>query len=188
MDVRRIYDALLEGRALWHRVRDAVAILVGGNAGEVAFMVLGTALAGRAPIGVRQMLLVNMLTDMFPALAVAVAPNGDDGPAPESRPADGLGAPLARAVRCAASATALGALAGLDDRPVHRPAAPGEQHGPRRARRHPARPDAADRLAQPARRRHGLASAAVLVADRRDARESATSSAARRSDPWPGAW
>lgn len=40
--------ALLEGRALWRRVRDAVGILVGGNAGEVAFTVLGTALSGRA--------------------------------------------------------------------------------------------------------------------------------------------
>src|SRR5204862_66485 len=66
--IERIYDALLEGRTLWRQVRDAVSILVGGNAGEVAFMVLGTALGGRAPIGVRQMLLVNMFTDMFPAL------------------------------------------------------------------------------------------------------------------------
>jgi cation-transporting P-type ATPase I len=70
--VEHIHDALLEGWGLWHRVRDAVSILVGGNAGEVAFMVLGTALSRRAPIGVRQLLLVNMLTDMFPALATAV--------------------------------------------------------------------------------------------------------------------
>src|SRR5207244_6252467 len=70
VDIGRIYEAVLEGRALWRRVQDAVSILVGGNAGEVAFMILGTALAGRPPIGVRQMLLVNMLTDMFPALAV----------------------------------------------------------------------------------------------------------------------
>jgi cation-transporting ATPase I len=35
--------------------------------------VLGTAFGGQAPIGTRQLLLVNMLTDMFPALAVAVA-------------------------------------------------------------------------------------------------------------------
>src|SRR5207244_11270214 len=61
--IERIYDALLEGRTLWRQVRDAVSILVGGNAGEVAFMVLGTALGGRAPIGVRQMLLVNMFTE-----------------------------------------------------------------------------------------------------------------------------
>ena len=50
-----------------------MSILVGGNAGEVAFTVLGTAFGGRAPLGTRQLLLVNLLTDMFPALAVAVA-------------------------------------------------------------------------------------------------------------------
>lgn len=107
--VGHIYEALLEGRALWHRVRDAVSILVGGNAGEVAFMILGTALAGRAPIGVRQMLLVNMLTDMFPALAVAVAPVPDDGET-QRRPSAGLGGTLTRAVMVRGSATTVGAM------------------------------------------------------------------------------
>jgi cation-transporting ATPase I len=86
LDLTRLVDAVAEGRALWSRVRDAVAILVGGNAGEVAFTVLGTALGGRAPVGTRQLLLVNLLTDMFPALAVAVAqpraaaPEAGEGP------------------------------------------------------------------------------------------------------------
>ncbi|MGY1792516.1 HAD-IC family P-type ATPase [Geodermatophilus sp. SYSU D00525] len=85
-DLTRLVDAVAEGRALWSRVRDAVAILVGGNAGEVTFTVLGSALGGRAPLGTRQLLLVNLLTDMFPALAVAVArpraaaPAADGGP------------------------------------------------------------------------------------------------------------
>ncbi|MGY2082313.1 HAD-IC family P-type ATPase [Blastococcus sp. SYSU DS0539] len=83
-DLTRLVDAIAEGRAMWSRVRDAVSILVGGNAGEVTFTVLGTAVGGRAPLGTRQLLLVNLLTDMFPALAVAVAAprstngNGDD--------------------------------------------------------------------------------------------------------------
>jgi cation-transporting ATPase I len=72
-DLTRLVDAIAEGRAMWSRVRDAVSVLVGGNAGEVAFTVLGTAFGGRAPLGTRQLLLVNLLTDMFPALAVAVA-------------------------------------------------------------------------------------------------------------------
>jgi cation-transporting ATPase I len=109
-DVRRIHDALLEGRGLWHRVRDAVAILVGGNAGEVAFMVLGTALSGRAPINVRQLLLVNLFTDMFPALAVAVAPSHDQQTAANGPTSGALGAPLARAVAVRGGATTLGAL------------------------------------------------------------------------------
>jgi len=106
--VERIYDALLEGRTLWRQVRDAVSILVGGNAGEVAFMVLGTALGGRAPIGVRQMLLVNMFTDMFPALAVAVAPSrgGDEEAGAPTR----FDATLARTIAVRGGATALGAL------------------------------------------------------------------------------
>ncbi|MGY1753781.1 HAD-IC family P-type ATPase [Blastococcus sp. SYSU D01042] len=86
LDLTRLVDAIAEGRAMWSRVRDAVSILVGGNAGEVAFTVLGTAVGGRAPLGTRQLLLVNLLTDMFPALAVAVAAPrhaqdaDDDGP------------------------------------------------------------------------------------------------------------
>jgi cation-transporting ATPase I len=73
LDLTRLVDAIAEGRAMWSRVRDAVSVLVGGNAGEVAFTVLGTVFGGRAPLGTRQLLLVNLLTDMFPALAVAVA-------------------------------------------------------------------------------------------------------------------
>jgi cation-transporting ATPase I len=86
LDLTRLVDAVAEGRAMWARVQDAVSVLVGGNAGEVAFTVLGTAFGGRAPLNTRQLLLVNLLTDMFPALAVAVAaPRGtatgeDDGP------------------------------------------------------------------------------------------------------------
>jgi cation-transporting ATPase I len=72
-DLTRLVDAIAEGRAMWSRVRDAVSVLVGGNAGEVAFTVLGTVFGGRAPLGTRQLLLVNLLTDMFPALAVAVS-------------------------------------------------------------------------------------------------------------------
>jgi cation-transporting ATPase I len=86
LDLTRLVDAIGEGRAMWSRVRDAVSVLVGGNAGEVAFTVLGTVFGGRAPLGTRQLLLVNLLTDMFPALAVAVAtPRGiavDDSEGP----------------------------------------------------------------------------------------------------------
>ncbi len=107
-DMRQVHQALLEGRALWRRVRDAVSILVGGNAGEVAFMVLGTALAGRAPINTRQMLLVNMLTDMFPALAVALAGGHDEED--DGEPVGSLlGPSLKSAVAVRGGATALGA-------------------------------------------------------------------------------
>ena len=113
-DTLPILDALVEGRALWSRVRDAVSILVGGNAGEVAFTLLGTAVTGRAPLTTRQLLLVNTLTDMLPALAVALSParvsqNGEN-PLITAGPVGPFLAPeLARALAVRGGATALGA-------------------------------------------------------------------------------
>lgn len=89
VDLTRLVDAVAEGRAMWSRVRDAVSVLVGGNAGEVAFTLLGTAFGGRAPLGTRQLLLVNLLTDMFPALAMAVAAPGRPATGTVPGPLDG---------------------------------------------------------------------------------------------------
>ncbi|MBV2355824.1 cation-translocating P-type ATPase [Streptomyces sp. J2-1] len=89
-DLTVLVDAVGEGRALWHSVADAIAILIGGNAGEVGFGLLGTLLSGRAPLSTRQMLLVNLFTDLFPAMAVAVTPSTDDGTG-GTRGTDGTG-------------------------------------------------------------------------------------------------
>lgn len=70
--IETLVDAVLEGRALWRSVRDAVALLVGGNLGEIAFTVVGGMLEGRSPLNARQLLLVNLLTDTAPALAIAL--------------------------------------------------------------------------------------------------------------------
>lgn len=70
-----LLDALEEGRQLWQRVQAAVAVLLGGNAGEVAFAIVGSALTGRSPLNARQLLLVNMMTDALPAAALAVSPS-----------------------------------------------------------------------------------------------------------------
>ncbi|TDE29082.1 HAD family hydrolase [Actinomadura sp. 6K520] len=91
-DTALILEALREGRALWHSVRDAAAILVGGNAGEVAFTILGTALTGKAPLSTRQLLVVNMLTDMLPALAVALTPRDPGQHGADQQGADQQGA------------------------------------------------------------------------------------------------
>jgi calcium-translocating P-type ATPase len=68
-----IIAALVEGRAMWASVREALGILLGGNFGEIAFTVLGSALSGRSPLNARQLLLVNLLTDLAPALAIALS-------------------------------------------------------------------------------------------------------------------
>ncbi len=130
-DLGVLLDALVEGRGMWGGVRDAVGILVGGNVGEVLFTIIGTALGtGRAPVGTRQLLLVNLLTDMFPALAVAVTPQyppPDEAGAESDRdaeelhrafqlatlsgPAPSLDAPLMRQIVTRGAVTAAGATA-----------------------------------------------------------------------------
>ncbi|MBA9004745.1 cation-translocating P-type ATPase [Thermomonospora cellulosilytica] len=114
-DLPAIVEALLEGRALWESVRNAVSILVGGNAGEVAFTLYGTALGGRAPLSTRQLLLVNTLTDMMPALAVALAPpavNGEEDAEATAPPARGgpLADPLHEAIALRGAVTAFGSI------------------------------------------------------------------------------
>lgn len=71
--IETLVDAIDEGRRLWRGVQAAVAGLLGGNAGEVIFSVIGTALTGTSPLNTRQLLLINMLTDALPATAVAVS-------------------------------------------------------------------------------------------------------------------
>jgi H+-transporting ATPase len=114
-----LLDALDEGEQLWRRVQGAVAILLGGNAGEVAFSILGTALTGRSPLNTRQLLLVNMLTDALPAAALAVSQ-------PTAEPTNGRRGPdeaelwrtvAVRGTTTAGAATAAWALASVTGRP-----------------------------------------------------------------------
>ncbi|MEU0738012.1 cation-translocating P-type ATPase [Streptomyces sp. NPDC006134] len=114
-DLLVLVEAVREGRALWGSVADAIAILIGGNAGEVGFGILGTVLGGSAPLSTRQMLLVNLFTDLFPAMAVAVtSPESDEEEGGEADAPLGtavLGEPLIRKIRHRALTTALGATA-----------------------------------------------------------------------------
>lgn len=114
-DMTVLVEAVAEGRALWRSVADAIAILIGGNAGEVSFGILGTLLSGSAPLSTRQMLLVNLFTDLFPAMAVAVTPKEqvptDDVETAEPLVTALLGEPLIRQIRHRAATTCLGATA-----------------------------------------------------------------------------
>jgi magnesium-transporting ATPase (P-type) len=67
-------EALVEGRGFWHNMRRALGLLLGGNAGEVGLMI-AAALSGRAlPLTTRQILTVNLVTDVLPAVSVAIQP------------------------------------------------------------------------------------------------------------------
>ncbi|CAJ1495079.1 cation-translocating P-type ATPase [[Mycobacterium] kokjensenii] len=71
--IEMLLDALNEGSQLWQRVQAAVAVLLGGNASGALFALLGTALTGRAPLNTRQLQLVNVVIDAFPATALAIS-------------------------------------------------------------------------------------------------------------------
>jgi cation-transporting P-type ATPase I len=71
--INALLEAIEEGRQLWRRVQAAVSVLLGGNAGEVIFAIIGSAITGTSPLNTRQLLLVNTVTDAFPAAALAVS-------------------------------------------------------------------------------------------------------------------
>jgi cation-transporting ATPase I len=109
--IETVVDAVLEGRAMWASVRDAVAVLVGGNLGEIGFTVATGLLAGGSPLNARQLLLVNLLTDVVPAMAIALRPPATATPAALLRegPEASLGSALDRDIVWRAAVTAGGA-------------------------------------------------------------------------------
>ncbi|MFR9731615.1 HAD-IC family P-type ATPase [Saccharopolyspora sp. MS10] len=124
--IETITDGIVEGRGMWASVHDALSMLLGGNLGEIGYAVgSGFLGGGAAGLNARQLLVVNMLTDVLPAIAIAVRP--PPHATPERLLAEGpdasLGAALTRAVylRAAATAGAAGAAWALA-RPLSTPA------------------------------------------------------------------
>ncbi|MBN2195999.1 MAG: cation-translocating P-type ATPase [Polyangiaceae bacterium] len=109
--VETLVDAIVEGRALWASVRDAVSILVGGNLGEIGFALAGGLIDGRSPLNPRQLLLVNLLTDVAPAVAVALRPASESSLAAlaQEGPDTSLGRLLDRDIATRAIVTSAGA-------------------------------------------------------------------------------
>ena len=103
--------AVVEGRAMWASVRDAVSILIGGNLGEIGFTLGAGLVDGRPPLNARQLLLVNLLTDVAPAMAIALRP--PSAATMESLAKEGpeasLGQALNRDIAARAVVTTLGA-------------------------------------------------------------------------------
>ncbi|WP_437319850.1 cation-translocating P-type ATPase [Sorangium sp. So ce385] len=72
-DLPSLAEAVREGRRLHDNVRRAIAYFVATNASEVLAMLAG-ALAGASPLTPLQLLWINLLTDIAPALALALEP------------------------------------------------------------------------------------------------------------------
>jgi cation-transporting P-type ATPase I len=117
--IEALLEAIEEGRELWRRVQSAVSVLLGGNAGEVAFAVIGSAITGRSPLNTRQLLLVNIFTDALPAAALAVSPTtagaNRDGRGPDQ--GELWRAVAIRGTTTAAAATAAWVMGGVTGRP-----------------------------------------------------------------------
>jgi magnesium-transporting ATPase (P-type) len=117
--IEALVAAIDEGHQLWRRVHAAVSVLLGGNAGEVAFAIIGSAISGTSPLNTRQLLLVNMMTDALPAAALAVSPLSaaaqTTGRGPDQRAL--WRAVAVRGTTTAAAATAAWVMAGVTGRP-----------------------------------------------------------------------
>jgi magnesium-transporting ATPase (P-type) len=82
-DFATLVESLVEGRGFWQNMRRALALLLGGNLGEIGLMVGASALGLPSPLSARQILAVNLVSDVLPAISVAVQP-------PEHRKLSGL--------------------------------------------------------------------------------------------------
>jgi calcium-translocating P-type ATPase len=110
-DFSALVEALVEGRSFWRNIRRSLALLLGGNLGELGLVVGASVLGAASPLLTRQILAVNLVTDVLPSLAVAIQP-------PESRHLSALAregtaaldAPLRRDVLRRGTGTAVPAL------------------------------------------------------------------------------
>ena len=73
-----IVAAIREGRAIFENIRKFVRYLLACNTGEVMVMLLATLLALPLPLLPIQILLVNLVTDGLPAIALGVDPAAPD--------------------------------------------------------------------------------------------------------------
>jgi cation-transporting ATPase I len=71
-DFATLVEALVEGRGFWRNMRNALALLLGGNVGEVALGVGASLMGFGSPLNAAQILIVNMITDALPSLAVVL--------------------------------------------------------------------------------------------------------------------
>ena len=111
-DFSTLVEALVEGRSFWRNLRRALGLLLGGNLGELGLQV-GVSLFGlAAPLTSRQILAVNLITDVLPALAVALQqPEHHNLSSLAREGTSALGTPLRNDILRRGTATAVPALA-----------------------------------------------------------------------------
>jgi calcium-translocating P-type ATPase len=69
-DIATLAEALVEGRTFWGNVRRSLGYLLGGNLGEIGFLVGASLFSPTTPLSARQVLAVNLGSDVLPALSL----------------------------------------------------------------------------------------------------------------------
>ncbi|GHO85804.1 cation-translocating P-type ATPase [Dictyobacter formicarum] len=69
-DFSTLVQGCVEGRSFWRNMRRSLGLLLGGNLGELGLVVGASLLGANMPLTVAQILAVNAITDILPALAV----------------------------------------------------------------------------------------------------------------------
>ena len=77
-NLRTMATAVEQGRTIYSNIRKAVRFLLSTNLSEIEVMVATTALGLGAPLSPLQLLWINLLSDVFPGLALAVEPAEPD--------------------------------------------------------------------------------------------------------------
>ena len=73
-----LVDALAQGRTTYLNIRKSVHFLLSTNLSEIIVTIVITAVAIGSPLTVMQLLWLNLVTDVFPGLALAVEPPEGD--------------------------------------------------------------------------------------------------------------
>lgn len=71
-DFATLVDALIEGRGFWQNMRRALGLLLGGNLGELGLIAGASVLGTHSPLNAAQILVVNLITDALPAVAIVM--------------------------------------------------------------------------------------------------------------------
>ena len=110
-DYSTIVEAIRRGRSIYENVLRFVHFLLAANAGEVMVFALAIALGLDAPLTVVQILVVNLLTDGLPAVALAVDPPERDAmQRPPRPPTQGILDPIRGRLLVGGIATGLAAF------------------------------------------------------------------------------
>jgi P-type Ca2+ transporter type 2C len=87
-DVTALVDAIAEGRTTADDIRKSVHFIISTNLSEILLTLGATGLGFGVPLNATQLLWINLLTDVFPELALAVDPAESDVLARPPRPPD----------------------------------------------------------------------------------------------------